>query len=552
MSALKRDINVIHQAVTLAGAGEEDASAQITTQATDHSGSNATSGVWEDPLPLKLDLPPVKPFDLELLPESFRPFVQDVSERMQVPPDYPAIVAVLCLAGVVNRRAVIQPKAQDDTWQVVPNLWGGLVAPSGYMKSPVMQSVTNCLKPIEEESREAHREASEIYLREKDGWELGRAHWKKLFKKSLEGGGEQPPEFAGEPSEPTPKRLVLNDSTFEALHEIMAHTSEGVLVVRDEFVGWLAELDRSGREGERSFYLTAWNGDTGHTIDRIGRGSVRVEACCLSMLVGVQPGPLKEYLDGTLEKSISEDGLLFRFQLLVWPDAESKYEYVDRTPNAAAMEQVKRIYSTLADLDAADPLKFRFSDEAQPIFVRWLTTLEERLRSGELHGPLLSHLSKFRSLMPSLALLFELADRAAGGFVGFDGANSEAAEKFEVSLDHTQQAVKFCEYLESHARRIHGVWPPAWSAAVALMKKILEQKLGTAGPFSCRDVYGQGWSELTSAPLVDGAISLLVQKGLLREVKDQPSSKGGRPTVRYEVNPKIWSKAASDEFSENT
>ena len=84
------------------------------------------------------------------------------------------------------------------------------------------------------------------------------------------------------------------------------------------------------------------------------------------------------------------------------------------------------------------------------------------------------------------------------------------------------------------------------------MKKILEQKLGTAGPFSCRDVYGQGWSELTSAPLVDGAISLLVQKGLLREVKDQPSSKGGRPTVRYEVNPKIWSKVASDEFSENT
>ena len=49
-------------------------------------------------------------------------------------------------------------------------------------------------------------------------------------------------------------------------------------------------LDRAGREGERAFCLQAWNGDTGHTIDRIGRGTIHVEACCMSMLGGIQPG----------------------------------------------------------------------------------------------------------------------------------------------------------------------------------------------------------------------------------------------------------------------
>ena len=39
-----------------------------------------------------------------------------------------------------------------------------------------------------------------------------------------------------------------------------------------------------------------WNGDTGHTIDRIGRGTIHVEACCMSMLGGIQPGRLRSYL----------------------------------------------------------------------------------------------------------------------------------------------------------------------------------------------------------------------------------------------------------------
>ncbi len=32
---------------------------------------------------------------------------------------------------------------------------------------------------------------------------------------------------------------------------------------------------------------------------------------------------------------------------------------------------------------------------------------------GELHPAMIAHLSKYRSLMPSLAALFELADKAA-------------------------------------------------------------------------------------------------------------------------------------------
>ena len=80
---------------------------------------------WSDPLPLENELPQVDPLDPKLLPESLRGIAQDISERMQVPLDFPAISLICTLAGAVNKRAVIQPKENDPTWIVVPNAWGG-------------------------------------------------------------------------------------------------------------------------------------------------------------------------------------------------------------------------------------------------------------------------------------------------------------------------------------------------------------------------------------------------------------------------------------------
>ncbi len=75
---------------------------------------------WPNPEPLQGELPDVLSFSEELLPTLLRPLVVEVTERMQVPMDYPAVVMMLCLAGAVNRRARIQPKEHDTGWLVVP------------------------------------------------------------------------------------------------------------------------------------------------------------------------------------------------------------------------------------------------------------------------------------------------------------------------------------------------------------------------------------------------------------------------------------------------
>ena len=94
------------------------------------SGTSVTPGLghlgeneWPDPIPLPDVLPVVEPFEAALLPDAFRPWVEDIADRMQCPLDFVAVGAMVALSAVVGRQVAIRPKRRDD-WTVVPNLWG--------------------------------------------------------------------------------------------------------------------------------------------------------------------------------------------------------------------------------------------------------------------------------------------------------------------------------------------------------------------------------------------------------------------------------------------
>jgi hypothetical protein len=113
---------------------------------------------WPEPSPLPDALPPVEPFEPRLLPEAFRPWIEDIAERMQCPPDFPAVSAMVALATVVGRRVGIRPKHLDD-WLVVPNLWGGVVGRPGLMKTPAIVEGVRPLWQLERDASKRYDEA---------------------------------------------------------------------------------------------------------------------------------------------------------------------------------------------------------------------------------------------------------------------------------------------------------------------------------------------------------------------------------------------------------
>jgi Protein of unknown function (DUF3987) len=477
---------------------------------------------WPEPEKLGQELPPVPRFDAGLLPASLRPMVEDVAERMQVPLDFPAVVTVATLAGLCGRRVLIQPKEHDSSWLVVPNLWGGIVGGPGMMKSPVIAAVTTPARALEADWRAVHAEAMRGYQAARERAKLDNSVWAERYKRAAKKQQVLPEKPGLDIAEPSQRRVIAVDATFESLHQLLAENSAGLLVLRDELSGWLASLERQGRESERAFYLECWAGDTGFTIDRIGRGSIHVEHCCVSLFGGIQPARLRAYLADALRDGPSNDGLIQRFQLLVWPDTMKGWSYQDRLPDAGAMQAADSVYRRVAEMDADSPHRLKFSPDAQVLFVEWLTDLEMRLRSDDISPFMQAHLAKYRKLMPALALLFSIAD-----------SSLEA-----VGLHHAQQAADWCENLVHHARRVYASRiGPDRLAAISLAQRLTRGWRRASGKFSVRDVYSNDWSGLGTPEEVRAAVRVLEDAGWVRPEKTK--SETGRPSEVYAVNPRI-------------
>ncbi len=488
---------------------------------------------WPAPESLPAGLPPVEPFNERLLPPSLRPWIADVGDRMQCPADFPAVGAVVCLGSVVGRQVAIRPKALDD-WTVVPNLWGGVVGRPSLLKTPALGEPMKLVEALEAEARAAFEADEAKHRAEVAIAEAQAKHAKAELAKAVKAGDSLriqalAMEAAEEPAPPTRRRYLTTDSTVEKLGELLRDNPRGILVFRDELVGFLKSLDAEGRVGSRAFYLEGWNGTGSRIDDRIGRGTTDVPAVCISILGGIQPGPLSAYLAGALKGGVGDDGLMQRFQLLVWPDAPRTWVNVDRKPDTAARQAAREVFKRLDALDPAalgasledgDRLPWlRFDAAAQAEFDRWRDELEARLRAGDLHPAMEAHLAKYRSLAPSLALLFHLADNPEGGPVG---------------APSLLRALAWCEYLETHARRLYA---PALAPGMDAARELDQRLAALPDPFKARDVYRHGWRALdregTAAALV-----ILEDFGRVRAERTDPTQ-GGRPTTVYRVHPDL-------------
>jgi hypothetical protein len=193
---------------------------------------------------------------------------------------------------------------------------GGIIGRPGFMKSPSIDAITKPLKALQAECFQDFEQRKLEYEMNHERNDLELTVWKEQYKSAAKNGGVKPdrPQEASKP--PDCRRLIVMDATFEALHQAMNQNPEGVLVLRDELTGWLAQLDKPGSVGERAFCLEAWSGDSSFTRDRIGRGTVHVEHCCMSLLGSIQPGRLRSYLADALRDGPGDDGLIQRVLLV--------------------------------------------------------------------------------------------------------------------------------------------------------------------------------------------------------------------------------------------
>lgn len=506
---------------------------------------------WLAPGQITAVLPPVPTFDaMLLLPSVLRTWVTDEADRMPCPSDYVAAAALVALGSTIGARCAIKPKARD-SWVVVPNLWGGIVGLPSAKKSPAIAAAIKPLDKLAAAAHEKHAEALIEFAADKAIHEARCEALESDIKKQARLKDGHPEQFANlyrqqrqqAPAPPTARRFKTNDPTTEKLGELLRENPAGLLVLRDELVGLVASWEREGREGDRAFFLEAWNGTNSFDTDRIGRGSILIPNLCLSVFGGIQPDKLTQYLEEA-SHALGNDGMLQRFQVLVYPN-NTKWEWRDRAPDHGARERVFGLFETLANLDpmafganAPDETSripyFRFDAAAQEVFIEWTHDLQTiRIPREQQEGqPIIAqHLAKFEKLLPAIALILHLTDCVHARTAG------------PVTEEAALRAAAWCEYLEAHARRCYGLLADeGLRAAQSLSDRLRRGQL--ANGFTAREVRRNRWRYLTTDEGVRVALEWLEDENWIRAESIGGIGPGsGRRTYRYQINPKILETA---------
>jgi putative DNA primase/helicase len=314
----------------------------------------------------------------------------------------------------------------------------------------------------------------------------------------------------------------VNDTTIEKLGELLNENPNGLMLYRDEMNGFFKTINREDRSNDRAFYVEAFDGKSSYTFDRIGRGTIDIANVCMAMLGNIQPSVFNPYLMQAIKGGANDDGMIQRFQMMVYPDLVA-WQNVDQWADKEAKDKAFSVFTRIASWDGfTEPA--RFSPDAQALFNEWYIRLNLELRSNDILPVMESHYGKYKSLIPSLAVLIHLAD------------NTDHSQV--IGISSVRRAIAWGVYLKSHAERVYSMaLDPIDANAKTILNKIESGKLSDG--FGTGDILRGGWSGLDSLENIKASLTRLMEYGWIKQLPIKPMSQGGRPAIRYQIHPKL-------------
>lgn len=364
------------------------------------------------------------------LPATLERFVFDAAPRLGIGPSGIALAAIVTCAAAVPESIQLQAKRQDDSWTEGARLWGVLVGPPSAKKTPAIKTAVAPLRELERQWAREHRERMAGY---------------EAKQRMHEGLSKAERAAAVPPVKPVQPRVVVGDTTIEALSEILKATGHDelsgaptgkVLVVADELAGLITRMDGYGNGGrtgaDRPHYLELYNGGP-HMVDRIGRGSMSMPSWSACIIGGIQPDVLRRGMADV------QDGLLQRF-LIVTPTTKSDIDTVPDhkaiTDYADTLVRLTRLEPPSAGIPGGDdwrPGRVRFSHEAHAVRDDFFRDIRSRAVLAEASGDdaLAAALAKWEGTFVRLALVFHAVENTAavreGAVFRFREVNAETA-----------------------------------------------------------------------------------------------------------------------------
>jgi hypothetical protein len=371
--------------------------------------------------PIFGELPTAIPFPVDALPVVTRTFVSEAAAAIGCPPEMIAVPLLGTLSAGIGASRMVQLKRG---WQEGATLFLAVVGRPGSKKSPAAKAATAPAWERQAELRRTYRDEREVYEDE-------------------ESEDEEP--APGSPDEPKLGRTVVEDTTTEALCQILEENPRGVLVGKDELTGWLRSMNQykaGGKGSDRQVWLSLWSNHP-TVIDRKGKAEpIFVPRPFVSLVGSVQPEVLPELARGP------NDGLLDRF-LVSYPELK-RTPISDAEISNEASAEVKQLYGKLVDLRMSEdesgvpyPAVVPLSPDAWKVFKEVSDSLADEAYAPGFPTPLVGAWSKLEAYLARLSLILALCRVAEQG-------GEEQVEAWDVLM-----ASGLVDYFKAHAHRVH-------------------------------------------------------------------------------------------------
>jgi hypothetical protein len=375
----------------------------------------------------------VAPFPVEALPRPVARLVREAADAIGCPPDGIALAALATLGSAIGNSRVIQLKKG---WTEGASIYAALLAESGEKKTAALGVATDVSQQLDNRLRKEHEQALDEFAREEREYDLEK-------KEAAKAGIAAPPP----PRPPVAERAHVNDTTVEALIPILKHNPRGILLERDELVGWVKAMDQykaGGKGSDRQFWLSAWS-NRPVSVDRKGQQEpIGVLRPFVSVIGSIQPDILPELAENR------EDGMLERF-LFAYPVALNS-RWTEDEISEGALTAYRALYDNLRQMamendDLGDPVEVPvgFSSEAKQLFVNQYNVHRTEMGMPGFPKNLRSPWAKLEGYFARLILIIASCRCVQNG----------ACERIEE--EDVLRAWMLIEYFKAQSRRVFGV-----------------------------------------------------------------------------------------------
>jgi hypothetical protein len=377
----------------------EEVDMTAVTQCAIHSNAVAVA-----PAPIERGHDRFQAFPTELLPSRLRTFVTAVAAAIGCDESFVALPVLAACAGAIGNSRCLLVK---EGWTVGAILWCVLIGESGTQKSPPLDVALQPLK------RRQHEWAAD-YQRQLVDFRAAEA----AKRKKVPPGPSLGTISAEQLTQPIQRRCLVSDATIESLVDILHDNPRGVLLARDELVGWIASFDKYSSKGSASadvgHWLSIYSGKHIVVDRKTGdRRSLFVPHPAVSICGSIQPGTLKQ----AIGREHRENGLMARLLLTAPPRRQKQWSDHSISPVVkqdyeALIEALLDVPFLSADGECTDSTTVRPTRDALDIFIEYVNL--NGAEQLELTGELAAAWSKLEETAARLALVIHCVRHISG------------------------------------------------------------------------------------------------------------------------------------------